>query len=196
MPVCLKNVKKMKRNQKQIGNKGFTLMELVMVMLGMGIIGLISINIFVLGIDIYDEVLNRKSVVSDLREAMWRAEREISLQRDKNHLETASGTDIQLITPEPDTIKYDFSLSKIQLTKNNGTARDLIDNLISNQSAFSFQDINGNTLSPLPLSSSLRDDVMLIELQIQTGFRGDTLTLRCRVFPQNLHYGFRMPYHD
>ncbi len=171
-------------------------MELVMVMVGMGIVGIISINIFVLGVEIYNDVINHKETVNANRLAVSRTARELNLQRDKNHLEIASASVIQFVTPIIDTLEYDLSDDQVSITKNNGSKRGIADNVISNISNFSYHDSTGSELLPLPLSTSLRDNVWFIKLKIQTGFLGDTLTLETKVFPQNLNYGFRMPYHD
>ena len=170
---------------------------MIVVMVGIGIIGTIAVNMFRLGADIYGDVVNRKRVVSTNRRAVWRMVREISLQRDKNHLlSVTSGSEVKFVTPSEDTLKYDLDGNKIHLTKNQGSAKELTANVISSASSLSYEDSAGNALSPLPLSSSNRQSVHLFNLEIQTGLLGDTLTLRSRIFPQNLHYGFRMPYHD
>ncbi|MBC8402079.1 MAG: hypothetical protein H8E14_11380 [Candidatus Marinimicrobia bacterium] len=171
-------------------------MELIIVMVGIVIIGTIALNIFRLGADIYGDVVNRAAVVSANRRAIWRMVREISLQKDENYLQVASGSEVQLVTPRDDTLKYDLSSDKIRLTKNMDSANELATNVISGQSSLSYKDSDRNSLTSFPLDSSARVSVKLINVQIQTALRGDTLTLRSRISPQNLHYGYRMPYHD
>ena len=175
---------------------GFTLIELVIVIIAFGIIGTISIGILRSGGDVYFDLVNRQAVVGHNRISMWRMVREISLQRDKNHLGIASGTELQVVTPRLNSLKYDLTGNKVRLTKNQSVAHELADNVVSSQSSLAYWDDFGNNLDLFPLSPNDRQKVMLIDLQVKTAKGDDNLTLRSSIFPKNLHYGERISYHE
>lgn len=179
---------------KAIG--GFTLMELVIVIIAFGIISTISVAILRKAGDIYYETVNREAIVSSNRVTLWRMMREISLQKDKNNLEIASGTELQLVTPREDVLKYDVSGNKVRLTKNQGSAHELAENVVSSHTSIAYMDSSRNALDAFPLSAADRQKVMLINLEIQTALGSDILTLKSAIFPKNLRYGEIMPYHE
>lgn len=175
---------------------GFTMMELVIVMIAFGIIGLLSIAILRTAGDVYWEMTNREAVVQTNRKVLSRMAREISLQLDLNHLEYASEKQLQLVTPRLDTLTYSMIDNELNLSKNHGEARVLSDFLVLGQSSFAYSDSSGDSLTAFPLSSDDLQRVWSIDVQIETALEGDTLLLSSTVFTENLWYGERMPYHE
>lgn len=175
---------------------GFTLIELVIVIIAFGVIGGISVGILRSAADIYVDVVNRGAVVNSNRTALWRMVREISLQQDKNHLQFASRSSVEIATPRDVTLKYDMSEDKVRLTKNQGSAHELADDLVSSNSSLIYRGKTGYSFTLFPLDFSERQEVMLFNLEIETALGDDTFRLRTAIFAKNLHHGERMPYHE
>ncbi len=174
---------------------GFTMMELVIVIIAFGVIGTITVGILNSAANFYFNVLNRQTVISNNRAALWRMTREIALQKDWNNLEVATEKGLRLVTPRNDTLNYSLAEDKISLSKNYSIAHKLAADVVSGQSYINYEDIAGNSLGIFPLDTNDLKRVWLINVRIMTALGKDTLTLQSAIFPKNLHYGEIMPYH-
>ena len=175
---------------------GFTLMELVIVIIAFSIIGVISVAILRSAGDVYWGITNRKAVVVNNQTALSRMVREISLQLDRSRLEFASDQELQIVTPRLVTLTYTIADGEIRLSHNHGLSRVVAGNVVLAHTSIGYRDSFGNNLNVFPLSSSDRQKVWTINLEVETGFDVDTLALKSTIFPENLRYGQRMPYHD
>lgn len=175
---------------------GFTLMELVIVIIAFSIIGVISIAILRSAGDIYWGITNRKGVVVANQTALSRMVREISLQLDRSRLEFASDKELQIVTPRLETLTYTIADGEIRLSSNQGLPRVVADHVVLANTSIGYRDSFGNILNAFPLSFDDKQKVWTIDLEVETGFEGDTLALKSTIFPENLRYGQRMPYHD
>ncbi|MEE9166602.1 MAG: hypothetical protein V3U24_03950 [Candidatus Neomarinimicrobiota bacterium] len=171
-------------------------MELVIVIIAFGIIGVISVAILRSAGDVYWGITNRKAVVITNQTALSRMVREISLQLDRSRLEYASDDQLQLVTPRLHTLTYSIGGAQISLSKNENPSRVLADHIVLANTSFGYRDSFGNILNAFPLSSADRQKVWTIDLEVETGLDTDTLALKSTIFPENLRYGQRMPYHD
>lgn len=176
--------------------RGFTLMELVIVIIAFSIIGVISVAILRSAGDVYWGITNRKGVVVTNQTALSRMVREISLQLDRSRLEFASDKQLQIVTPRLVTLTYSIDGTQINLSKNESPPRVLADHVVLANTSFGYRDSFGNILNAFPLDSADRQKVWTIDLEVETGFEVDTLALKSTIFPENLRYGQRMPYHD
>jgi len=184
----------MNKNKRCAESGGFTLMELVIVIIAFGVIGTITVSILNSAANFYFDVLNRQTVINDNRAALSRMTREIALQKDFNNIEHATDKELQFVTPRNDTLYYNLNGGQINLTKNSSGPHKLSTKILSSKSFFAFEDKAGNPLGNFPLSTTDLTKVWLINVRITTSLGKDTLRLDSAIFPKNLHHGQIMPY--
>ena len=71
---------KEKENTLKIGSNGFTLIELIITVIAIGIFGAITANILGNASKVYSKTLNKQKFVSEVRSSFFRLNREINLQ--------------------------------------------------------------------------------------------------------------------
>ena len=103
------------KNKKQ---KGFTLIEMVLVIVAVGIIGSMAATMLFQGADVFVSETNRQGFVSANRSAFWKLMRETQGQNSPNdftlsdhnslYLRNGSGTQKEYQTSSPGTFNYSY----------------------------------------------------------------------------------------
>ncbi|TSA10254.1 MAG: prepilin-type N-terminal cleavage/methylation domain-containing protein [Deltaproteobacteria bacterium] len=161
---------------------GFTLVELIMVIVVIAFLGVTLSMVFKKSADIYSFILGRKEGLQDARQALLQVARDIRQIKDINNILAASESSFQFKIPvyqNPDqTITYNFVNNTI--TRNGSL---LADGVASFQ--FSYYDTDGNQLTE-PISLL---DIWEIQASVSVSKGSETVTLQTRVFPRNLKHG-------
>ena len=180
--------------------KGFTLIEMIIVIVAVGIIGSMAATMLFQGADIFVKETNRQGFVSEARSAFWRLMRETQGQSssadfilsDQNSLHIKNGKgdlkDFQLGSPS----YFNFRMGT-------GSYNSLSNSLgYSNSNGFTFYDNNFNVVSPSSggLTSTQAKTVHLSKLDLTFVNDRDTLSLSSFVYPHNFRFGSKMSYHD
>ena len=182
-------------------SKGFTLVEILVVIVAVGLIGSISVLMLSQGAEIFVSETNRQGFVSEARSAFWRAMRDTHGQTSPTvftssgqnylYLENGKGEKKEFQIVSPDRFNYRF-----------GGTGDY--NLLSNSLGFSqsggfkFYDESFDviSLSSNPLSEAQAKMVRLSKLELTFVKDTDVLSLSSFVFPQNFRFGQKMSYHQ
>ena len=183
-------------------NKGFTMIEMVIIIVLIGIIGSIAADMLFQGADIYVSETNRQSFISESRSAFWKLMRQTQGQSspadftlsDQNSLYLKNGKneqfDFQTESPS------DFTL---RLGIDNQNYRSLSNSLSYSESpGFTYLNNTFNTVTPSQgsLSLSEAETVHLIKLELTFLKNEDKLSLSSHVYPHNFRFGKKMSYHN
>jgi len=186
---------------KNIYSKGFTMIEIVIVIVIAGIIGSMSANLLYQGAEMYIGETNRQGFVSESRSAFWRLMREAQGQRSPVDFDQSGQETINLrnaknisrafrINPESESI-FEFSLD-------GSSYNGLSTYLYSNNFYFynnAFSDITPSNQDIL--SSTEAETVHMTKLVLT--FQKDSdeaLSLSSYIYPINFRFGKKMTYHD
>jgi len=179
--------------------KGFTLVEMLIVIIAVGIIGSITTRLLYQGSNIFIRETNRQGFVNEVRSTFWRVIRETHGQVSKEDF-TSSGTDNLYIKHANNITKQiETSGQSISLKIGNNSSNKLSDTFSSTSSTgLTYYDNNYNiiSISQNALSDVQAKTVHLVKIDFVFNSEEDILNLSSYVFPQNFKYGEKMGYHD
>ena len=109
-----KNITKLLKNT----SKGFTLIELIITVIAIGVFGSITANILANASKIYSETLNKQKFVSEARSSFFRLNRDLNLQTWPTNDNISSSKTINIKSSDNWELQYDIqSNNKLRLIK-------------------------------------------------------------------------------
>ena len=190
----------MKKYNSVKSQKGFSLIEILLVILVLGIISTMAASMLAHGADIYKETIYRQSFIGQARSAFWRMSRESGLQRSASNF-TLSGPKY-LYSRNAHNENVEFSLlnvSDLNYTAISGTTYPLSSQLKTSESLFRYynQSFTEIQLSEnQTLSNSQAETVQLLQLDMSFKRDDDSVRYSSYIYPNNFRYGKKMSYHD
>ena len=169
-----------------INSKGYTLMEIILAMVVIGLIGGFLAGILSFSGEAYDFIIKRNSIVKGNRQYQDRIFTEL---KSLDSLQISTATSIQWLKVNGDILTYTVDISgKITRQLNGGSVQDLTADVSVNDTWFAYYDGGGVVISPPPATVEDRNTVRAVEV-VSTLVRGDqSSTLRRLVFLENLKY--------
>ena len=184
---------------KNTYSKGFTMIEIVIVIVIAGIIGSMSVNLLYQGAEMYIGETNRQGFVSESRSAFWRLMREAQGQRSPGDFDQSGQETINLRNAKNISRVFRInSENEFEFSQDGSGYNDLSTYLCSNNFYFYnnvFSDITPSNQEVL--SSIEAETVHMTKLRIT--FQKDTdeaLSLSSYIYPINFRFGKKMTYHD
>jgi len=159
--------------------KGYTLIELILTIIVVGIIAAVSAQILMRGIDSYNFIMNRKDAVQHARVGMDRMLEELLLVRS---IDIISAGDTQVSF-------WDYSGASVNFrryTVNNVWQLYRKDDFLAGSVAFLDFDYYNSSNQATSLAWSVRR--INIELTVQALGGAGSVPVRCEVFPRNFMY--------
>ena len=189
----------MKKYNSVKSQKGFSLIEILLVILAIGIIGTMAASMLAHGADIYKETIYRQSFIGQARSAFWRMSRESGLQRSASNF-TLSGPKY-LYSRNAHNENVEFSLlnvSDLNYTAISGTTYPLSSQLKTSESLFRYynQSFTEIQLSENQTLGSQAETVQLLQLDMSFKQDDDSVRFSSYIYPNNFRYGKKMSYHD
>ncbi|MBT4370098.1 MAG: prepilin-type N-terminal cleavage/methylation domain-containing protein [Candidatus Marinimicrobia bacterium] len=189
----------MKQDNLVKSQKGFSLIEIILVILAIGIIGTMAASMLAHGADIYKETIYRQSFIGQARSAFWRMSRESGLQRSASNF-TLSGPKY-LYSRNAHNENVEFSLlnvSDLNYTAISGTTYPLSSQLKTSESLFRYynQSFTEIQLSENQTLGSQAETVQLLQLDMSFKQDDDSVRFSSYIYPNNFRYGKKMSYHD
>ena len=176
--VQIRNSKFDIRNSQE----GFTLVEMVLVTLVIGILAGILVPLFQQGVQGYTAIETRGDLTSQARDATDRMVREMrNIQKKANNapnISSAGATSITFVDAWTNTITFALSGSTVQ--RNTDTLADQVSGL-----QFRYFDGSNTELIP-PLSGTDLDNVRRIHLVLTLAQSGETLSVTGQAFVRDL----------
>ena len=189
----------MKQDNLVKSQKGFSLIEILLVILVLGIISTMAASMLAHGADIYKETIYRQSFIGQARSAFWRMSRESGLQRSASNF-TLSGPKY-LYSRNAHNENVEFSLlnvSDLNYTAISGTTYPLSSQLKTSESLFRYynQSFTEIQLSENQTLGSQAETVQLLQLDMSFKQDDDSVRFSSYIYPNNFRYGKKMSYHD
>lgn len=165
-------------------SKGFTLIEIVVTIVIVGIISGIAAMIIAQGVRAYSDEQSRSDVHYQARFAMERMSREIRMIRSRaaapvNDIPNMSGTMLEYRNTEGTLVGFQLSGGSIQRRQDSGAWQTLASNITApGGNLFVYRDAAGAT-------GAIQATLWSVEIVFTATQAGETLDMRTRVHPRN-----------
>ena len=180
--------------------KGFTMIEMVLVIVAVGIIGSMAAAMLFQGWDIFVKETNRQGFVSEARSAFWRLMRDTQGQSSPADFIVSDQNSLYVKNGKGDLKDFQTGSSGyFNFRMGTGSYNSLSSSLGYSQSnGFTFYDNSFNVVSPSSggLTVAQAKTVHLSKLDLTFINDRDTLSLSSFVYPHNFRFGSKMSYHD
>ncbi len=179
---------------------GFTMIEMVLVIVAVGIIGSMAADMLFQGSDIFVKETNRQGFVSEARSAFWRLMRDTQGQSSPADFILSDQNSLYVKNGKGDLKDFQMGSSGyFNFRMGTGSYNSLSSSLGYSQSnGFTFYDNSFNVVSPSSggLTVAQAKTVHLSKLDLTFINDRDTLSLSSFVYPHNFRFGSKMSYHD
>jgi prepilin-type N-terminal cleavage/methylation domain-containing protein len=166
---------------KTMRNKGFTLIEIIIVIVNLSIVSAITIRFLADGLRIYAMTVNQKTLLDEGKLALERMCRDI---RDARTITGTTATSISFTRNDAtaqdgvgENIRFDLSGNTLRKVKNAGGAPENPNVMADNVTAFTVTNATNEIQLQLSLSRS----------------SGENVTLQTKVYPKNLSEDLGVP---
>jgi len=180
--------------------KGFTMIEMVLVIVAVGIIGSMAAAMLFQGSDIFVKETNRQGFVSEARSAFWRLMRDTQGQSSPADFILSDQNSLYVKNGKGDLKDFQTGSSGyFNFRMGTGSYNSLSNSIGYSQSnGFTFYDNSFNVVSPSSggLTVAQAKTVHLSKLDLTFVNDMDTLSLSSFVYPHNFRFGSKMSYHD
>jgi len=195
----MKNSNEKNSSPKSTEN-GFTLIELIITVIAIGIFGAITANILGNASKVYSKTLNKQKFVSEVRSSFFRLNREINLQTWPTNDDISSSKTINIKGSDNYESQYNFqSNNKLRLNLIQHPNLSPTSQILSEKINFSSSNIfYYNNQNNLITNNSDANSVNLNRISILFNHptHGYTMNLDSYVSPYNFRFGKPMDYHE
>lgn len=181
-------------------SKGFTLIELILTIIAIGVFGNITANILGNASKIYKETLNKQKFVTEARHSFFRLNRDLNLQTWPNNDDISSSKSITIKSANDWQLQYNIQsnnylkLNLIQHPEIDPTAQILSKIIHYPSSSISYYDNQNNLISDNSNANSVR--LTKVEVLYNDANHGYSLNLESYAYPYNFKFGRPMDYHE
>jgi len=186
--------------KKRVSN-GFTMIEIVLVIVIAGIIGSMAASLLYQGAEMYVGETNRQGFVSEARSAFWRLMRATQGQTSPDDFVSSSSSQINLKNAKNDSSIFQAaSNGDLKISLDGGSNYSFLSKSLqySISNGFSFYNSSFGLVTPSlgGLTNAEAANVYLPKLDFIFVQDKDTLTLSSYVYPMNFRFGKKMSYHN
>ncbi len=178
---------------------GFSLIEIVIVIMAIGIFGSLAATMLANGATIYAETMEKKRFIAQARSSYWRLNRETGLQQKKANYINSTQNMVNIATATGKTVQATLTGETNLNLSISGSSHLLSTTTLNDSSRFSYLTDQFNEIS-IPAGQSLTQsqsqNVHLMQIDIKYQSSGNTIRFKSFVFPQNIRFGQEMPYHE
>jgi len=189
-----------KNSSPKSTENGFTLIELIITVIAIGIFGAITANILGNASKVYSKTLNKQKFVSEVRSSFFRLNREINLQTWPTNDDISSSKTINIKGSDNYESQYNFqSNNKLRLNLIQHPNLSPTSQILSEKINFSSSNIfYYNNQNNLITNNSDANSVNLNRISILFNHptHGYTMNLDSYVSPYNFRFGKPMDYHE
>tara|TARA_B100001564_G_scaffold359230_1_gene380251 strand:+ start:3636 stop:4187 length:552 start_codon:yes stop_codon:yes gene_type:complete len=177
-------------------NQGFTLIEIIIVIIVIAILGGVSAEIIGNASRIYSSTITKHKFLKQARYSFSKLKREITWQKKGQNFSGSNSKNINIISTEGRSFDYGITSSNKLIYSNdqiqNANNITIADNLEYDNSEIYFLDYSGNVVDP-SFSSHL---VKFVKLDFFYKDINHNIRLTGYSLPYNLRLGNAMSYHD
>ena len=183
----------------RLSSKGFTLIEMVLVIIVIGIIGSMASVILYEGSVVFADETNRQGFVSQSRSAFWRLMRNVQGQANPENFYLSDDKNIFITSGVGEQREFRIHESgSLDLNLGTGTYHSLSDDVsLTGTVGFSYYDKQNYPLDPggSGLSMEIANEVHSSRVQVLFKSGQDSLYLDTYIHPINFRFGKKMSYH-
>tara|TARA_B100000287_G_scaffold1651_1_gene1599 strand:- start:344 stop:904 length:561 start_codon:yes stop_codon:yes gene_type:complete len=180
--------------------KGFTLIEMIIVVVIIGIIGSMAATMLFQGAKTFVGETDRQGFVSESRSAFWRIMRGAQGQSSPSDFVLSDQNSLYIKNSNNEQKDFQTGSSGYLNLRLGSGGYNLLSDAIdySNSPGFKFYDDDFNEISPSQggLSFDQAKNVKLSKLDLTFAKNEDRLSLSTFVYPHNFRFGKKMSYHD
>ena len=177
-------------------SKGFSMIELLVSVVIIGVIGMLSIIIFTEGTNIYFEETSSKRVIDEARLTFWKVSQKARAIPDRLSLTSSSGHNLYT-SPNADAIQIETFTGNLRLVDQSSSYLLSDKGDPSNLGEFGFLDENGASLNPSELlTTDNANKISLIKVNLNFKEVEKSIELSSHFYPRNFRYGKKMSYHE
>lgn len=166
--------------------RGFTLIELTVSMVLMTILVSAVASVVFAAFRGVENIQNQKEIVADGFFAVSNFAREFGQMTNAESLVMGSNTKIKFSHNLGETVVYELTGGKLYRKVDNGSSRILANSVDVSASSFRYFQENNSELTNVPLSSSDRASVWMVEFLLKMDNSIKTIQFVRDVFPENL----------
>jgi len=180
--------------------KGFTLIEMIIVVVVIGIIGSMAATMLFQGAKTFVGETDRQGFVSESRSAFWRIMRDTQGQSAPIDFALSNQSSLYLKNGKNEEKDFQIGSSGYLNLRLGGGGYNPLSNEVafSDSIGFKFYDRDHKEISPSQsgLSNDQANSVNLSKLDLRFVKDSDTLFLSSYVYPHNFRFGKKMSYHE
>ena len=195
----------MKHSEKMINllksnSRGFTLIELVLTVIAIGIFGAITANILGNASKVYDATLKKQKFVSEARHSFFRLNRDFNLQTWAMNDDISNPKSLNIESANGWQLQYDLQtnnnlrLNLIQHSNLSPTSEVLSKNTYYPSSNVLYYDNQDNIVSDSYHSNNI--NLAKIRILFNDPTNGYSMNIESYAYPYNFKFGKPMDYHD
>ena len=195
----------MKHSEKMINllksnSRGFTLIELVLTVIAIGIFGAITANILGNASKVYDATLKKQKFVSEARHSFFRLNRDFNLQTWAMNDDISNPKSLNIESANGWQLQYDLQtnnnlrLNLIQHSNLSPTSEVLSKNTYYPSSNVLYYDNQDNIVSDSYQSNNI--NLAKIRILFNDPTNGYSMNIESYAYPYNFKFGKPMDYHD
>ena len=180
--------------------KGFTLIELILTVIAIGIFGNITANILGNASKIYKETLNKQKFVSEARHSFFRINRDLNLQTWPGNDDISSSKSINIKSANDWILQYNMgSNNNLQLNLIQHPGIDPTSQILSKLIHYPTSNIYYfNNQNSIVSDNTNANSVSLTKVRVlfDNPDHGYSLNLESYAYPYNFKFGKPMEYHE
>ena len=180
--------------------KGFTLIELILTVIAIGIFGNITANILGNASKIYKETLNKQKFVSEARHSFFRINRDLNLQTWPGNDDISSSKSINIKSANDWILQYNMgSNNNLQLNLIQHPGIDPTSQILSKLIHYPTSNIYYfNNQNSIVSDNTNANSVSLAKVRVlfDNPDHGYSLNLESYAYPYNFKFGKPMEYHE
>ena len=187
-------------NLVKSNSKGFTLIELVLTVIAIGIFGAITANILGNASKVYESTLKKQKFVSEARHSFFRLNRDFNLQTWAMNDDISNPKSLNIESANGWQLQYDLQtnnnlrLNLIQHSNLSPTSEVLSKNTHYSSSNVLYYDNQNNIVSDSYNSSII--NLAKIRILFNDPTNGYSMNIESYAYPYNFKFGKPMDYHD
>ena len=178
--------------------QGFSLIEMIVVTLAVGIIGSLAASMLFQGADIYVDETKRQGFISEARSAFWRLQRDTQGQTRPQDFAQSEADIVYVTNAAGEQKNYQLGSNGSFTLEKNSTSYTLSSTAQYSNSTFQFYNSSYTSISPASggMTQAEAEAVHLAKLTVAFAADQDTINLSTWVFPENFRFGTKMSYHE
>ena len=176
--------------------RGFTLIELVIVIAVVSIFGALTADILANAVNIYSSALKRQKFISEARSTFFKINREASWQKNFSSFSGSTNKKLNIYSGDGKSINYEIRSTNDIIQNNSqvpGSNNEVLaDNINYSNSTIYYLNQQGNGID----ITSQSDDIKSLMFDFQFSSDGETIRMQGQTLPYNLRIGRALSYHE